>query len=341
MVRSRAPLPDNFTARWREGTTRPLTPESPVPLTELSTEERRHAGFEDLHRHVAQLLLRDIHTIIPVRTSVLPSTIGHGNSLFNMTAHAIAPFQIVAVLAYGPTRLQRHGEGMCFRHDARGSTLAQYQAWNSSTNGDIGIWHGAAAQHSNATLLTGVSVLTRDGEHLVVIAGNQSVAPDEEVFIRYGLAFGPLDHVFLQPPPGAAHNHDTTYSSPEGTVQPPAQQGTSLAARNDARAPCQDLPQDSGRPAQKASAWWSMGADNSKHKQNLWSIKYGKLGTAVTTQFCNVLDDTHSCLHRLRWSPVQFTVLMAQFFIVMYAMTPLTNLDHEYRLPRGSRTIGN
>jgi len=258
-----------------------------------------------------------------------------------MTAHAIAPFQIVAVLAYGPTRLQRHGEGMCFRHDARGSTLAQYQAWNSSTNGDIGIWHGAAAQHSNATLLTGVSVLTRDGEHLVVIAGNQSVAPDEEVFIRYGLAFGPLDHVFLQPPPGAAHNHDTTYSSPEGTVQPPAQQGTSLAARNDARAPCQDLPQDSGRPAQKASAWWSMGADNSKHKQNLWSIKYGKLGTAVTTQFCNVLDDTHSCLHRLRWSPVQFTVLMAQFFIVMYAMTPLTNLDHEYRLPRGSRTIGN
>jgi len=32
-----------------------------VPLTELSTEERLHAGFEDLRRHVAQLLLRDIH----------------------------------------------------------------------------------------------------------------------------------------------------------------------------------------------------------------------------------------------------------------------------------------
>jgi len=103
-----------------------------VPLTELSTEERRHAGFEDLRHHVAELLLRDIHTMIPMRTSVLPSTIGHDNGLFNMTAHAIAPFQIVAVLAYGTTRLQRHGEGMCFRHDARGSTPAQYQAWNSS-----------------------------------------------------------------------------------------------------------------------------------------------------------------------------------------------------------------
>jgi len=106
MVQSRTPLPDNFSARWREGPTQPLTPESPVPLTELSSEERRHAGFEDLRRHVAQLLLRDIHTIVPVRTSVLPSTISHGNGLFNMTAHAIAPFQIVAVLAYGPTRLQ-------------------------------------------------------------------------------------------------------------------------------------------------------------------------------------------------------------------------------------------
>ena len=141
--------------------------------------ERRHAGFEDLRRHVAQLLSRDIHTIVSVRTSVLPLTIGHGNGLFSMTAHSIAPFQIVAVLAYGPTRQQRHGEGMCFHHNARGSTPAQYQAWNNSTNGDIGIWHGAAAQHRNHALLTGVSVLTRDGEHLVVITGNHTVAPDE------------------------------------------------------------------------------------------------------------------------------------------------------------------
>jgi len=84
-----------------------------------------------------------------------------------------------------------------------------------------------------------------------------------------------------------------------------------------------------------------MGADNSKHKQNLRSIKYGKLCTAVMTQFYKVLDDTNSRLRRLRWSPVQFTVLMAQLVIVMYAMTTLTNLDHEYRLPRRSRTIGN
>ena len=123
VARSRVPLPDNFTARWRENRpTRPLTPESPVPLTELSTEERRHAGSEDLRRHVAELLLRDIPTMIPARTSVLPSTIGHGNGLFNMTAHAIEPFQIVAILAYGPTSVQQHREGMCFRHDARGST---------------------------------------------------------------------------------------------------------------------------------------------------------------------------------------------------------------------------
>jgi len=27
--------------------------------------------------------------------------------------------------------------------------------------------------------------------------------------------------------------------------------------------------------------------------------------------------------------------------IVMYAMTTLTNLDHEYRLQQGSRTVGN
>jgi len=72
-----------------------------------------------------------------------------------------------------------------------------------------------------------------------------------------------------------------------------------------------------------------MRADNSKHKQNLWSIKYGKLCTAVTTQFCKVLDDTHSRLRRFRWNPVQFLVLMAQLLIVMYAMTTLTNLDHE------------
>jgi len=246
-----------------------------------------------------------------------------------MTAHAIAPFQIVVVLAYGPTRLQRHGEGMCFRHAARGSTPAQYQAWNNNTNGDIGIWHGAVAQHSNDALLTGVSVLIRDGEHLVIIAGNHSVVPDEEVFIRYGPAFGPLDHVFPQHPPGAAQNYDTTHSTSDGTVPPPAQQGTSPGARNDARAPCQHLPQDCGRPAQTTSAWWPMRADNSKHKQNLWSIKYGKLCTAVTTQFCKVLDDTHSRLRRFRWNPVQFLVLMAQLLIVMYAMTTLTNLDHE------------
>jgi len=178
---------------------------------------------------------------------------------------------------------------MCFRHDARGSTPAQYQAWNNSTNGDIGIWHGAAAQHSNDALLTGVLVLTRDGEHLVVIAGNHTVAPDEEVFIRYGPAFSPLHHVFPQHPPGATHNYNTTHSTPDGTVLPPAHQGTSPGARNDARAPCQHLSQDSGRPAQTASAWWPMGADDSKHKQNLWSIKYGKLCTAVTTQFCKVL----------------------------------------------------
>jgi len=75
--------------------------------------------------------------------------------------------------------------------------------------------------------------------------------------------------------------------------------------------------------------------------RNLWSIKYGTLCTTVMTQFCKVIDDTHSRQRRLRWSPVHFTVLMAQLLIVLYAMTTLTNLDHEYRLPRGSRTIGN
>jgi len=118
---SRAPLSDSFIARWREDRpTRPLTLESPVPLTELSTEERRHAGFEDLRRHVAELLLRDMHTMIPARTSVLPSTIGHGNSLFNMTARVIELFQIVTILAYDPTSLRQHGKDMCFLHDARG-----------------------------------------------------------------------------------------------------------------------------------------------------------------------------------------------------------------------------
>jgi len=228
-----------------------------------------------------------------------------------MTTHAMAPFQIVAILAYGPTRLQQHGKGMCFRHDARGSTQAQYQAWNNSTNGDIGIWHGAAAQHSHDALLTGVSVLTRDGKHLVVIAGNHTVTPNEEVFIHYGLAFGPLDQVFPQPPTGAEHNHDTAHSTPDGSEPPPAQQDTSPDARNDAKNPCQHLPQDSGRPTQKASAWWSMGADKGQHKQNLWSIKSGKVCTAVTTQFRKALDNTHSRLRRFRWSPLQFIVLMA------------------------------
>ena len=222
-----------------------------MALTELSTEERQHAGVEDLRRHVAEMLLRDIHTMIPARTSVLPSIIDHGNGLFKMTAHAIAPFQIVAVLAYGPTRLQRHGEGMCFRHDARGSTPAQYQAWNSSSTGDVGIWHGAAAQHSDDALLMGVSVLTRDREHLVVIAGNHTVAPDEDVFIHYGLAFGPLDHVFLQPPSCAAHCPDGSYSPPEGTLQAHAQQGMTPAARNDARAPRHDMTQDPAGPHKK------------------------------------------------------------------------------------------
>jgi len=83
-----------------------------------------------------------------------------------------------------------------------------------------------------------------------------------------------------------------------------------------------------------------MGADIGQHK-NLWSIKSGKLCTAVTTQFRKALDDTHSRLRRFRWSPLQFIVLMAQLLVVMYAMTILTNLDHEYRLPRGSRTVGN
>jgi len=32
---------------------------------------------------------------------------------------------------------------------------------------------------------------------------------------------------------------------------------------------------------------------------------------------------------------------MAQLLIIMYAMTTRNNLDHEYRLPRGSRMIGN
>jgi len=85
----------------------------------------------------------------------------------------------------------------------------------------------------------------------------------------------------------------------------------------------------------------SMGANKGKHKQNLWLIKSGKLCTAVTTQFCKVLDKTHSRLRRFRWSPLQFIVLMAHLLIVMYAMTTLTNLDHEYRLQQGSRTVGN
>jgi len=46
MVQSRTPLPDNFSARWREIPTQPLTPESPVPLTELSSEA--NDGMQDL-----------------------------------------------------------------------------------------------------------------------------------------------------------------------------------------------------------------------------------------------------------------------------------------------------
>jgi len=59
------------------------------------------------------------------------------------------------------------------------------------------------------------------------------------------------------------------------------------------------------------------------------------------TQFNKVLNDTHSRLRRLRWRPIQFIVVMAQLLIVLYTITTLTNLDHEYRLPRGSRTSEN
>jgi len=84
-----------------------------------------------------------------------------------------------------------------------------------------------------------------------------------------------------------------------------------------------------------------MGADKGQHKQNLWSIRSGKVCTAVTTQIRKALDNTHIRLRRFRWTPLQFIVLMAQLLITMYEMTILTNLDHEYRLPRGSRTVGN
>jgi len=278
--------------------------------------------------------------MIPARTSVLPSTIGHGNGLFNMTARAISPLQIVAILVYGPTSLRRHGEDMFFRHDARGSTLAQYQALGSSTIGDVSIWHGAAAQHSEDALFMGVSVVTRDGKHLVVIAGKYTVAPDEEVFIRYGSAFGPLDQVFPQPA-GASCNHDSTNGPPDSTLQASTHPGTPPAARNDLRVQRQDTPLDSGRPAKKACAWWSMVTDNRKYPRNLWSGKLDTLCTTVVTWLGKAVDDAHSRLRRLRWRSTHFTVLMAQLLIVMYAMITPTNLEHEYRLPRGSRTIGN
>jgi len=212
------------------------------------------------------------------------------------------------------------------------STLAQYQVWGSSTNRDVGIWHGAAAQHSEDAFLTGVSVATRDGKHLVVIAGNYTVAPDEEVFIRYGSAFGPLDQVFPQPP-GASRNHDSTNSPPDSTLQLPTHPGMQPAAHNDSRAQRQDTPLNSVRPAKKACTWWSMGTDNRKHQRNLRSGKLNTLCTTVVTRLGQAVDDAHSRLRHLRWRSTHFTILMAQLLIVMYAMITLTNLEHEYRLP--------